>query len=110
MGIFNGFPPVSDPSWAGKTRKLLEFLGKPRSWKQLEGWSKRGALLRQSLAWLEDNREAGTFVREGVLYWVELEQLVLLTEPSDNAGGPVLEGEGEIDDDSLIPTVPTPED
>ena len=109
MGIFNGFPPVSDPSWPGKTRKLLEFLGKPRDWKQLNHWSRRGALLRQSLAWLEDNREAGTFVRDEVLYWVEIDQLVLEESP-DDIGCAVLEGEGEIDDDSLIPAVPTPDD
>lgn len=80
MGIFNGFPPVSDPSWPGKTRKLLEFLDEPRNWKQLKAWSSRGALLRQSLAFLEHNGEAGTFTFDTTLYWVVAGQLELFKD------------------------------
>lgn len=83
----------------------------PRDWEQLKRWSARGALLRQSLAWLEENGEAGTFVKAQVLYWVEAPQLeLLLTKPTDDASGSVLEGEREIDDNSLVAAIPSPDD
>lgn len=109
MGIYNGFPPVTDPEWIGKTRKLLEFLERPRDWQQLESWSRRGALLRQSLAWLEDSGEACTFHAKGTLYWVTTDYLIP-EEPTDDASSPVFEGEGDVDDDSLVSGIPSPDD
>lgn len=64
-------PPLSDPSWAERSRPLLVFIEKPRTWKDLKR-SQIGKMgfLRNCLAWLEASGEAESLFREGMVYWV----------------------------------------
>jgi hypothetical protein len=71
--LFKDIPPASDHSWLKNTRELLEFLVKPRSWRDLDTWNRLGeTYLRHAMAWLEEHGEARTFTRDEKIYWVRV--------------------------------------
>lgn len=62
--------------WRHLSEAVLRFLEEPRDWKALDQWAKEvrfgKSRLRQTLAWLEQRAEAGTFVeaRSQAVFWV----------------------------------------
>lgn len=64
--------PLSDPSWAERSRPVLAFIEKPRTWQDLRR-SRIGKMgfLRNALAWLEASGEAESLFQDGTVYWVK---------------------------------------
>ena len=87
-------PVCTDERWASWSQPLLEFLQQePRSWADLRSWSRAANtggfdLVRQCLAWLENEGEVRSFYREGTIRWTAVrmrpkESGVLPTEPEN---------------------------
>jgi hypothetical protein len=57
-------PPIQDPRWFDRTRRLHAFLTKPKSWVELEGWAARERVghdeVRNQLVVLEQMGQAET--------------------------------------------------
>lgn len=120
-------PPIGDPRWSQWAKPLLEFLMTPRDWKALTEWSKKtgvgGNMLRQLLAWAEHNGKAQAYYRhDETILWSTVTSTSrrprqprppVVGEPDEGSmeglfGGSY--GEREIDDDPIVPGVPSPED
>lgn len=66
-------PSIDDPRWTEWTRKLLDHLEEPRSWRMLRRWAKSHRiglyLLRNMLAWLEETHRAKTVKLNEIFHW-----------------------------------------
>ena len=68
-------PVCTDVRWPGWAAPLFEYLSsEPRSWQDLRQWSRVSNtggfdLVRQCLAWLENEGEVRSFYREGTIRW-----------------------------------------
>ena len=67
-------PAGSDPSWEKVVQPVLEFLDRPRSWKELNAYMRKlrmsQHLFNNCLAWLEDHRKAfSSLTSDGVVVW-----------------------------------------
>jgi len=71
--------PSNDPAWEYETLTLLEYLSEPRSWDDLDQWSRENGLsdsgIRQALAWLDDAGKVralyrGEKRRKNTVVWV----------------------------------------
>ena len=129
---FRGFggpktPPLTDPRWPSLAAPLVEFLGEPRDWPTIIRWSNESGygpnLVRHVIAWAEAHHQAQSFYDNEVLYWasprvstvrlkVQSEAPVLGELDVGTVHGGLVEGdgEGEGDDDPVVPGVPAPED
>jgi hypothetical protein len=120
-------PSLSDPRWEAWAQPLLEFLQEARSWSELFKWARRTGygpnLVRQMIAWAEHFHHAESFYEKGVLRWNTRVSAAKLKLGDD--GAPVLgeldeglvhrglggdDGEGEGDDEAIVPAVSSPED
>ena len=66
-------PAASDPIWRERCLPLLDYLGTPRPWVELSSWASEhsvsASLLRNMLAWLDCERLAVSFRRQGAWVW-----------------------------------------
>ncbi len=122
-------PPVTDPRWSNWAAPLLEFLEEtPRPWSVLRAWAKRTGygsnLVRQTIAWAEDQKRAESYYVEGTLFWAivpSVSSVRLRGGLEGPVGGELDEslvpgtlvvgdGEREGDDDPVVPGIAAPKD
>lgn len=104
--------PLGDPSWSGRAEATRRFLGKPRTWPEMDAWRKTAQIgpfmFRHYLAYLEHAGKARAFYQHEVLYWVANGATSRRSEPppSPVTGVPP----DTSDEDLLRQLLPEPED